>query len=135
MIVRDVDIHLTLIVNFATEDEREERTSELGFDDLWKKVYPDLPGFTYDPETNVMLKETLSAKGRSDEPHRFGMMWIVLKTDRIDLILYKQLTEKANWEVESIEMIGTKEIEVLPPPKGTVYPSDHFGVSTVLQTK
>lgn len=57
--------------NFATEEEREELVSELNYIDVWSHVHPGDPGFTYDRNANIMLKEQLSMKGRTDEAHRY----------------------------------------------------------------
>jgi endonuclease/exonuclease/phosphatase family metal-dependent hydrolase len=57
--------------NFATEAEREELVTQLDYLDVWSSVHPDEPGFTYDPVSNIMLKEQLSTKGRNDDAHRY----------------------------------------------------------------
>lgn len=54
----------------------------------------------------------------------------LIDPSRIDLILVKQF-KGSSWVPVTAELLGTKEIEVLP--SGTVYPSDHFGLFTELK--
>ena len=73
--------------------------------DVWKSLHPDLPGYTYDSDTNSMIKYPKQA--------------------RFDRFLFKSV----NWTVSQLEIIGTEKVRV---GDVFIYPSDHFGLKAIL---
>ncbi len=49
--------------NFASDDERKDRLSELKFKDTWQTLRPNESGNSVDPERNIMRKIHVENKG------------------------------------------------------------------------
>jgi poly(A) polymerase len=93
-------------------DEQNEIINYGNFIDLWKKLYPDRAGYTFDPNTNdlAMLMSLAGQPGRFDR-----ILWCSMDT---------------NYQSQSIDLFGCKSF-VSDDVK--LYPSDHFGVCGVFK--
>ncbi|GMH32624.1 hypothetical protein BSKO_00458 [Bryopsis sp. KO-2023] len=86
-----------------------------GWSDVWKSLYPEEDGFTFDPKTNTML---------SDKKH---------DGRRLDRVLAKL---EEGWSPLKAEIVGNRPIEGVKVPIWShgktslqqAFPSDHFGV-------
>lgn len=98
--------------NIRGDEEAEVLTSN-GFIDIWKKLHPDLPGYTFDPRINPVAA-LMSVQG---EPCRF---------DRITL-----RNQNNFWSEKSINLFACEPID---GTEGRLYASDHFGICAVLES-
>ncbi len=96
--------------NFG-DGELEEGSINAEFDDLWKQLRPQEPGFTWDIERSEMAR----AGSFTGEPSR-----------RLDRVLLRSEL----WTGGSIEIIGDEPVHA---GKLDLFPSDHFGLVATLK--
>jgi endonuclease/exonuclease/phosphatase family metal-dependent hydrolase len=101
------------------DNEKSEPLEKAGYVDLWAKLHPEDPGYTYDISRNT-LAQAISARICQHE-NRAG------SSNRFDRIMLKSTI----WKEKSIELVGTEPVLTLPTGE-TIFPSDHFGLLAVL---
>jgi hypothetical protein len=102
--------------DFNFQQEKEEDFIPSNVVDVWKLLRPNEPGYTNDPETNLMIKRKEKCREKYESAPQ-------LRLDRICL-LSKENTP--TWTAHTIQMFGT---EPIPLEDATdVYPSDHYGL-------
>lgn len=80
------------------------------YHDIWKKINPGSPGYTYDSESNAMINRPNQA--------------------RFDRILMKSLY----WKENSVQMIGKEQLCLGCEGHGqNIHPSDHFGLVAMIE--
>ncbi|MBW4507236.1 MAG: DUF504 domain-containing protein [Scytonematopsis contorta HA4267-MV1] len=92
--------------------EQQEILKSSGFVDVWQKLHPYEPGYTFDTELNP-LAALISLSGK---PARF------------DRILLR--SSNHSWTPKLIEFFAK---EAIPGTGEVLYPSDHFGVRATLE--
>ncbi len=103
-----------IVGDFNTRDnEQDEIVNHANFSDLWRQLYPDKAGYTFDPERNP-LAMLMSLAGN---PARFDR--ILLRRDPV-----------SNYRLQSVGLFGCEPIS---NTHGQIYPSDHFGIWAVLK--
>lgn len=103
-----------IVGDFNTRgDEQDEIINHGNFIDLWKKLYPEQAGYTFDPPTNP-LAMLMSLEG---------------KPSRLDRILWCSDIEKY-YQPKLMYLFGCKSF--ISNDK-QLYPSDHFGVCGVFK--
>lgn len=98
--------------NFVLDSEADTLGNKFG--DVWKDLYPDTPGLTFDTVANQMAKEEYVSMGRTAD-----------KQKRLDRLFYT----KDTIEPLSMEIIGTQ------PYWKNEFISDHFGIYVRLKLK
>lgn len=93
--------------NFGDTEEPETRTLEPAGVDVWRAIYPNDPGYTWNIEKSPMAK----AGSFPNEPSR-----------RLDRILLRS----PHWQVKTVRIIGNAPVSADRPE---LFPSDHFGLS------
>jgi hypothetical protein len=79
--------------------------------DVWNHKHPNSPGYTYDSEVNTLINYTSINQARFD---RF-------------------MFHSIDWDVDNVEIIANQGIEL--ETKEIIFPSDHFGLRTLLVWK
>jgi poly(A) polymerase len=103
-----------IVGDFNTRDNEQDEIINYGnFIDLWKKLYPDRVGYTFDPTANS-LAMLMSLEGK---PARF------------DRILWCPEIE-SHYQPQSMDIFGSKP---MISNDLQLYPSDHFGVCGVFK--
>jgi poly(A) polymerase len=97
----------------ARDNEPDEIVNYANFSDLWKQLHPDEAGYTFDPERNP-LAMLMSLAGK---PARFDRL--LLRRDPV-----------ANYQPRSVDLFGCNPVS---GANSQIYPSDHFGIYTVLK--
>jgi poly(A) polymerase len=97
--------------NFSKEEETEI-LSENGFTDLWSKLNPEAPGFTYAPDSNELARQS-TITGRSSRLDRIYL--------RGDLLV-----------PQSISLAAQEPVADTYPP---LFLSDHYGLHCRLKTR
>ncbi|MDJ1497980.1 RNA repair domain-containing protein [Cytophagaceae bacterium DM2B3-1] len=97
--------------DFNAREEMLEPLLQKEWKDCWDQLYPDQPGYTFDPAVNPLAaSNTLSGY-----------------PGRLDRILIRSVTR--HWIAEQVDLFGNKPVE---GTYGQLYPSDHFGVYATL---
>jgi poly(A) polymerase Pap1/uncharacterized protein (UPF0248 family)/2'-5' RNA ligase/endonuclease/exonuclease/phosphatase family metal-dependent hydrolase len=100
--------------NIADGDSGEEYAFRSDFSDSWRDIHPNDPGYTYDPEVNTLAKITTE-------------MGLRRRLDRI-------LLRSHHWVAKTVEIFGNQSFEIEDNKKKiTLFPSDHYGVKTVIE--
>jgi endonuclease/exonuclease/phosphatase family metal-dependent hydrolase len=97
--------------NFCSSWTAENANLDPELVDLWPALRGRAPGYTEDPDVNVMLRN-VQAKA---------------KRVRFDRVLLR--SAGGAWRPRSIELLGTEPIAESSPD---VFPSDHFGLVAVI---
>lgn len=98
-------------LNFG-DGEAEDLSIPGDYTDLWLKLRPKEPGYTWDNEKSPLA----NASKFAGEASR-----------RIDRIVMRSVW----WYPQSIEIIGDKPVD----EKGDMFPSDHFGLAAVIEKR
>jgi len=89
--------HVALMGDFNVYSARERETLvNTTYVDIWKELYPNQNGFTYDPDNNVIVQE-IKEKG------------MPVKPGRIDLILLR--SKNSLWKPIEAKLLGTKSLD------------------------
>ncbi|MGB1016096.1 MAG: poly(A) polymerase, partial [Nannocystaceae bacterium] len=99
-------------------DELDEAFESAGFVDLWPAVYPQDPGYTFDPNLNTLA----AYSSRTQRPRR----------------LDRCLLRDPGGHLTPIDVarIGTQPLpETVPGAIHPLYPSDHYGLWGLLQVQ
>jgi poly(A) polymerase len=97
----------------AVENQPAEILTQNNYIDVWQKLHPEDPGYTFNPETNP-LAALMSRTGLSG---------------RLDRMVLKSCDR--DWLPQKIELFACNP---LPDTDGKIYPSDHFGILTQLES-
>ncbi|NJK75619.1 MAG: poly(A) polymerase [Microcoleus sp. SU_5_6] len=97
----------------AVENQPAEILTQNNYIDVWQKLHPEDPGYTFNPETNP-LAALMSRTGLSG---------------RLDRMVLKSCDR--DWLPQKIELFGCNP---LPNTDGKIYPSDHFGILAQLES-
>lgn len=100
--------HAIFTADFNFAEKGEDGFFPENYVDCWKALHPDEEGYTFDSTANPLIREQTK------------------KRARIDRILVKS----SHWKASKCEIIGTKPFDGAYP---LLLPSDHFGVSAVLE--
>jgi poly(A) polymerase len=93
-------------------DDLDEVVTQLGWFDVWQKLHPNEPGYTFDPPRNPLA----ASNSRSGRGARF------------DRILRRN--QDSVWPPRRIELFAC---EPVPGTGGQLYPSDHFGLRAIFK--
>lgn len=95
----------------SREEDLFLETAAQGFEDIWSRLYPADPGYTFDPRNNALAgKMTLSG-----HPARFDRI-LLRSADHV-------------WKPEKAELFARQP---LPDSEGQLFLSDHFALLSVL---
>lgn len=94
------------------DDDLDDVVAQSGWVDVWRELHPNEPGYTFDPPSNPLA----ASNSRSGRGARF------------DRILLRR--PGCVWEPQAIELFAC---EPIPGTGGQLYPSDHFGLRTILK--
>ena len=94
-------------------NEQAEILTQSNFIDIWQTLHPDDAGYTFNPQSNP-LAELMSLTG------------IPARLDRMML-----RSQEPDWISHQIELFAC---EAIPDTEGKIYPSDHFGILTQLES-
>lgn len=93
-------------------NDLDDLVAQLGWCDVWQKLHPNEPGYTFDPPSNPLAASN-SQSGRGA---------------RFDRILLRN--QDSGWQPRAIELFAC---EPVPGTGGQLYPSDHFGLRAIFQ--
>lgn len=93
-------------------DDLDDVVAQSGWCDVWQKLHPNEPGYTFDPPSNPLA----ASNSRSGRGARF------------DRILLRN--QDCAWQPGAIELFAC---EPVPGTGGQLYPSDHFGLRAIFQ--
>ncbi len=93
-------------------DEHLQDFEQYSFTDIWTKLHPKDPGYTFDPEINTLAKITSTSARQS----------------RFDRILLR--SKNSSWQAQHIEMFAHKAIV---NREEKLFASDHFGLIATLE--
>ncbi len=97
----------------ARGNEQAEILTQNNFIDIWQTLHPDDPGYTFNPQANP-LAELMS------------LTKLAARLDRMVLRSYDR-----DWISRQIELFACNPV---PDTEGKIYPSDHFGILTQLES-
>jgi len=99
-------------------NELDQTFADTGFVDLWPAVYPDDPGFTFDPNLNTLA----AFSSRTQRPRRLDRWLIRDPAGHLTPI--------------DVARVGTQPLpETVPGAIRPLYPSDHYGLWGLLQVQ
>lgn len=93
-------------------DDLDDVVAQSGWGDVWRELHPNEPGYTFDPPSNPLA----ASNSRSGRGARF------------DRILRRR--QGCVWQPQAIELFAC---EPIPGTGGQLYPSDHFGLRSILK--
>jgi endonuclease/exonuclease/phosphatase family metal-dependent hydrolase len=126
-------------INFHTEEEKVPE----GYTDLWKTVNPNEPGYTFDGTINKMMHHMwpLPALHGYSNDIQMRLDRVLIKSDNwkgkemhvcMDEPVYES-KGKTNTIKDLISIFGDVfGINLIRRPKHYLFPSDHFGLHTIL---
>jgi poly(A) polymerase len=95
----------------AREEDIFLYATEHGFEDIWPRLHPNDPGYTFDPVNNYIAKKMTV----SGYPGRFDRIFVK--------------SARKEWKSEKAELFARQPI---PDTEGKCFPSDHFALLSVL---
>jgi poly(A) polymerase len=109
-----------LLGDFNSNDlSLKQIQKEQGFTDIWETLYPEDPGYTFNPEMNPLAR----------------LMSLTGEAQRLDQFWYKrfcQIASTPDLEVIDISLIGKKPF-ISENQSSSWWPSDHFGLCSLWQ--
>ena len=97
----------------AKDNEPAEILTQNNFIDIWQTLHPEDPGYTFHPQANP-LAALMSRTGLAG---------------RLDRMMLR--SQNRDWISRNIELFACNPI---PDTAGKIYPSDHFGLLTQLES-
>ncbi|MCP2731753.1 poly(A) polymerase [Limnofasciculus baicalensis] len=94
-------------------NEQAEILTQNNFIDIWQTLHPDDAGDTFDIQRNPLA----------------AMMSLTGLSARLDRMMLK--SQEPDWISHQIELFAC---EAIPDTEGKIYPSDHFGILTRLES-
>ena len=127
-------------INFHTEEEQVPE----GYTDLWKTVNPNEPGYTFDGTINKMMHQMWPLPGlhgySNDIQMRLDRLFIKSnnwKGKQMNICMNEPVYEskgKTNTLKDLISIFGDLfGINLIRKPEHYLFPSDHFGLHTILE--
>jgi endonuclease/exonuclease/phosphatase family metal-dependent hydrolase len=101
------------------DDEKSEALESNGYEDIWLKLRPNEPGYTYDINRNTLAR-AISQRIQLHEK-RDG------SSNRFDRVMLKS----SIWKPKSIDLFGTEPVSTLENGE-PLFASDHFGLLTTI---
>lgn len=116
------------------------------YQDAWKTLYPDNPGYTFDGTINTMLHEI------------WPLGWVYGFKDNVQMRLDRVFTQTNNWNVSAMDICFNQpiyqsnqrtnlikdilstafdffKVNIARDPKKYLFPSDHFGLRCIFTKK
>ncbi|MEG3840533.1 poly(A) polymerase [Microcoleus sp. herbarium14] len=97
----------------AKGNEQTEILTQNNFIDIWQTHYPEDPGYTFNPQANPLA----------------ALMSLTGLSGRLDRMMLR--SQERDWISRKIELFACNPI---PDTEGKIYPSDHFGILTQLES-
>ncbi|MCC3422197.1 MAG: DUF504 domain-containing protein [Microcoleus sp. PH2017_07_MST_O_A] len=97
----------------AKDNEPAEILTTNNFIDLWQTLHPEDPGYTFHPQANPLA----------------ALMSLTGLAGRLDRMMLR--SQNRDWISRQIELFACNPI---PDTEGKIYPSDHFGLLTQLES-
>jgi len=121
-------------MNFG-DGEEEDNINWGDFVDIWKQLFPLDPGFTFDPETNILAKLT-SRSGKQRRLDRVMVRSNSIRGSTMNMIGRDPITFQITKEEAELMLAQINDPEELKKATTvSIHPSDHFGVVCVLNFK
>ncbi len=97
----------------AKDNEPAEILTQNNFIDIWQTLHPEDPGYTFHPQANPLA----------------ALMSLTGLAGRLDRMMLR--SQDGDWISRQIELFACNPI---PDTEGKIYPSDHFGILTQLES-
>jgi poly(A) polymerase len=97
----------------AKDNEPAEILTQNNFIDIWQTLHPEDPGYTFNPQANPLA----------------ALMSLTGLAGRLDRMMLR--SQNRDWISRKIELFACNPI---PDTEGKIYPSDHFGLLTQLES-
>jgi poly(A) polymerase len=97
----------------AKGNEQAEIFTQNYFIDIWQTLHPEDPGYTFNPQANPLA----------------ALMSLTGLAGRLDRMMLR--SQNRDWISRKIELFACNP---LPDTEGKIYPSDHFGILSQLES-